>query len=311
MPRLIDTIRKDRAFQMPVWVAPEFENAWARQCQNLMPLIENPDLPILLIDNVSDYYYFGSDQEHWDLVKDFPNLAPPWPAFWAEHRLATKIHSKERGDTDLTHLMGQAKGKIGALVHALDPARITGEGELPPGTRWILWCELFIEYGVHKDDRPTGPHGSVFFCVDADGHCVGKPWMQGFSSNEDVAVMKGLMTFFHPTLLAVSFLHCKNVVIEDQAVPKPLAKKYHAKTGHWPTRYKTLIIEPLKQILKHEGHSDRVGAAKAMHICRGHFRDYREGRGLFGKYKQLVWTPSVIRGTKGKHAAPREVEVRI
>jgi hypothetical protein len=308
--RLIDTLRKDRAFQMPVWIAPEYESAWAKQVQNLMPLIENPELPVLLIDNVSDYYYFGSDQERWDLKHDFPNLAPPWPAFWAEHRLATRIHSKEKGDTDIARLIG-CNGKLGTLIHALDPALVTGEGELPPGTKWVLWCELFIEYGMSKGDHPTGPHGSVFFCVDADGRCLDRPWMQGFARNEDAEVMKGLMTFFHPTLLAVSFLHCKNVVIEENQVPKALAKKQHAKTGRWPTRYKTLIIEPLKQILRHEGKSDQVGVAKALHICRGHFRDYREGRGLFGKYKQLVWTPAVVRGTKGKQAPPREAEVRI
>lgn len=123
--------------------------------------------------------------------------------------------------------------------------------------------------------------------------------------------MKSLMTWIHPVLLAVSFLHCKNVVLQDESVPKPLAKKYHLKTGQWPVRYKTLVIEPLKQILRHEGGSDRNGLAKAMHICRGHFRDYRQGPGLFGKYHQLVWSPMTVRGTKGKSVPPREIEVKV
>jgi hypothetical protein len=48
-----------------------------------------------------------------------------------------------------------------------------------------------------------------------------------------------------------------------------------------------------------------------MHICRGHFRDYREGKGLFGKYKQLVWTPMTVRGTRGKDAPAREIEIKV
>jgi hypothetical protein len=48
-----------------------------------------------------------------------------------------------------------------------------------------------------------------------------------------------------------------------------------------------------------------------MHICRGHFKDYREGRGLFGKYHQLVWHPSLVRGTKGDKPAAREIEVKL
>jgi hypothetical protein len=312
MPRLIDRIRSERAFQMPVWVAPYFEKAWERQVHNLMPLIEDPQLPVLLIDNVADYYYFGSDQEYWDLKHDFPNLAPPFPAFWAEHRMVTRIHSKDAGDTDMSSLVGH-NGKIGALVHAIDPADATFDhGDGPPeGTRWILWCELFIDYG-NRTDRPTGPHGSTFLCIDAEGRCLDRPWMRGFASDSDADSMRALMTYFYPTLLTICFLHCKNVEVAEERVDKPLAKKYHAKTGKWPVRYKTLVIEPLKKILRHQGNSDSVGVAKAMHICRGHFRDYREGRGLFGKYKQLVWTPMTVRGTRGKQAPPaREIEVRI
>ena len=48
-----------------------------------------------------------------------------------------------------------------------------------------------------------------------------------------------------------------------------------------------------------------------MHICRGHFADYREGRGLFGKYKVQVWMPATVRGTRGKSAPEREIEVKV
>jgi hypothetical protein len=112
--------------------------------------------------------------------------------------------------------------------------------------------------------------------------------------------------------LAVSFLHCKNVTLVDHAVDAPLAKKWKARHGFSPTPYHTLVIEPLKAILRGQGGAGQgTGLAKAMHICRGHFADYREGRGLFGKYKQVVWIPSMVRGTKGKAAPPREMEIRV
>jgi hypothetical protein len=275
----------------------------------IAPLLDDPQLPVLLIDNVADYFYHGSDQEYWDLRNDFPNLAPPFPAFWCEHHMVSHINSKEMGRSEVAALVG-SRGKVGTLIHAINAADVNDEG-FPEGTRWILWGELFIDYGISKHDRPTGPHGSVFFAIDAEGRILDVPWMQGFALPEHNEIMKALMTWFHPTFLAVSFLHCKNVTVVDNTVPKPLAKKWKEKTGQWPARYKTLIIEPLKQILRREGKSDQVGVAKAMHICRGHFRDYREGRGLFGKYKQLVWTPMTVRGTKGKSAPPREIEVKL
>jgi hypothetical protein len=39
-----------------------------------------------------------------------------------------------------------------------------------------------------------------------------------------------------------------------------------------------------------------------MHICRARFRDYREGRGLFGKDHQLVRTSRIVRGTRSRIA---------
>jgi hypothetical protein len=157
-----------------------------------------------------------------------------------------------------------------------------------------------------------GPAGSCFLTIDADGALLGSPHMQCHSAaGRHEEMLQSYLTWLHPALLAVSFLHCKNVKVIDQETPAPLAKKYHARTGIWPTRFHTLEIEPLKQILKTQGNVQANGLAKAIHICRGHFKDYREGRGLFGKYKQIVWQPSVIRGTKGKEAALREVRIKL
>jgi hypothetical protein len=135
--------------------------------------------------------------------------------------------------------------------------------------------------------------------------------MQSWAAESEADAMRHFMTWLHPAFLAISFLHCKNVRIDDNAVPAKLAKRYRERNGIAPANYKTLVIEPLKQILRTEGKSGEHGLAKAMHICRGHFKDYREGRGLFGKYKQIVWQPSVVRGTKGEKAAPREIEVKL
>lgn len=317
MPRLIDQIRAGGKLEMPFFVVPEKEEAWQRMAERLLPFLQNPQLPVLLIDNVAEYFYVGTGQEDWDLTVHFPNLAPPYPAFWCEHRIPSQIHSDRCGDMDTTKWI--RGGRVGVLVHGLEHAEAHGEG-IPDNAKWILWCELFIDYGTRigwqgatpdRDIIATGPQGSMFMCIDEHGSLIGTPWMQSFCAPSEDEIMKKLMAWLHPTLLAISFLHCKNVRVDDNQVDKPLAKKWHTRHGQWPAPYKTLVIEPLKAILRTEGRSGEVGVPKAMHICRGHFRDYREGRGLFGKYHQLVWTPSVVRGTKGKQAPPREVQVKI
>lgn len=313
MPRLIDDLRaKTCRLACPGFVPPSRERDWAKMMKFLHDgVIMNPGLPVIVIDNVSEYYY-TSEQEYWDLRNDFPNLAPPYPVMWFESKLQKRIHSKEKGDTDVAAMC--PNGRTGVAITALDPVKQKWEGELPPGTKWILWCELYIDFGK-RGVTCEGPHGSIFLCVDADGAILGQPWMQSFIEDASdpymVDVMQSIISWLYPAFLAISFLHCKNVTVADNVVPAPLAKKYRDRHGIAPTGYKTLVIEPLKQILRHEGKSHEVGIQKAMHICRGHFKDYREGRGLFGKYKMLVWHPSIVRGTKGEKAPPREIEVKV
>jgi hypothetical protein len=308
MARLIDDLRASGKVQMPCWVSPKNERSWIDYAHKVMQAASDPDMPVLLIDNVAQYFYATSDKEHWNIETDFPNIAPPFKCFWVEWKMVTKIHSKEAGDTDVSKLLPQG-GRVGQFFLALERDEFTGYN-IPENARWIYWCDMWTDYhrpGIAAD----GPSGATFIAVDAEGRAIGMPWMYNYGDEEAGAMLKHCMAWFNPTLLAISFLHCKNVAMLDHVIDKPLAKKWAARHGGLrPVNYKTLVIEPLKQILRKEGGSDRVGIAKAMHICRGHFADYTQGRGLFGKYHGKFWMPSTVRGTKGK-AAPREIEVKI
>jgi len=230
MPRLIDDLRaKGARLAKPHFVPPDKEKDWAQMAQELSVLLARPDLPVLLIDNVADYYY-SSDQEYWDLRDDFPNLAPPYPAFWCESKLATKIHSKQCGDTDMSAFISNSR--IGMLIHGLARDQFKGQ-DIPDNVKWVLWCELFIDYH-QRDCTATGPHGSMMLAVDAEGVLVDRPWIQSLSDPRDNDLIRHYITFLHPAFLAMSFLHCKNVTIIDNQVPKPLAKKYQARPACGP-----------------------------------------------------------------------------
>ena len=49
---------------------------------------------------------------------------------------------------------------------------------------------------------------------------------------------------------------------------------------------------------------------KALHICRGHFKDFREGRGLFGRTKGLFWWDAQVRGTIDAGISDHEYNVK-
>lgn len=310
MSRLIDGLRSKGGakIMMPHWVLPTKERAWVDYARHAVTVANDPDTPVLLINNVANYFYSGTDQEHWSIDRDFPNIAPPFPRFWVEWKMVTTIHSKEEGDTDMTKLLPQG-GRVGQMFIALDPKDVVGE-DIPDNTRWIYWCDMWIDYhrpGIAAD----GPQGATFICVDAEGRAIGNPWMHSYGGDEVNEIMKNMMAWYNPALLAISFLHCKNVTIVDHAVDKPLAKKWAARHGVRPVDYKTLVIEPLKAVLRQEGRSHEHGLQKAIHICRGHFADYTQGRGLFGRYHGKYWIPSVVRGTRGAKAPAREIEVKV
>jgi hypothetical protein len=305
MARLIDDLRATDRVEMPFWVASNKGDQWARGAELVLGVVRKEEFPVILIDNVADYYYRRSAQEYWDLTRDFPNLAPPYEMFWTEHKLPQMIHSEKFGDTKMNHVGRNARQ--GILWLAAQEWKAEG---VPENCKWMLCAEIFTDYDC-RGRGIEGPSGTWCMMVDKDGAVVAQPQIQCYADPQWNEVLSGMMTVLHPALLAVSFLHCKNVKVVENEFPKPLAKKYHARTGIWPTPFHTLVIEPLKQILQTQGGSGSNGLAKAMHICRGHFRDYREGRGLFGKYKQLVWTPAVVRGTKGEKAAPREMRIKV
>lgn len=306
MPRFLDDMRAKRSSVMPWFIAPDRYSEWDQYAQKVGEILALDDLPVIQIDNVAEYYFTSSGQEYWDLTLHFPNLAPPFPMAWFEHKMPKVIHSDQCGDS---HVENYApRGRVGVLMLAADRAHIQAT-EIPGNFKWLLNFEIYVDYG---NGEAVGPNCSIQLCVDADGKIIDAPQARSYALSEANKIIESFITWIHPVLLSISFMHCKNVTILDEPVIKPLAKKFHKRTGIWPARTKVLQIEPLKAILRHEGGSHEVGLAKAVHICRGHFRDYREGRGLFGKYHQLVWQPAIVRGgKKGEKPAPREIEIKV
>lgn len=172
MPRLLDDIRAAGRLAMPPSAAWK-PDLWEQHTRQIWPLLVERNLPVFLIDNVAEYY-FTCEQEYWDLSLHFPNLAPPFPMAWYEHKLPKRIHSRECGDTELGHLAPH--GRIGALVLGLTRDQITGEG-IPDNLHWALVIELFIDWGRTGCGYVDGSHGTINLAVDSEGRMIGTPWM--------------------------------------------------------------------------------------------------------------------------------------
>lgn len=257
---------------------------------------------VINIDNIADYYYTQSDQEHWDVAKDFPNIAPPFEYFWMEYKVPTFINSE---------------GIIRVSPHWIRGVRIGGffesqeiPSEIRPDTqlKWVMkgivfsgkndkihqWGQIMNTWGINSDGSLGQLQGKPFTIIgfnkrEMESRLVHLPDKK--EAEEEIAAV-GKM--FYPMLLAISFLHCKNVKMVHTL---PQSRKHKEQTQKPPKiKVYTLEIEPMRKILETEGQSQKTGLKKALHICRGHFKDFSQGAGLFGKYKGLFWWDSQLRG---------------
>lgn len=253
---------------------------------------------IVNIQNVADYYFEVSDQEIWQVEKDFPNLAPPFPFFWMEYQIPDFVN----GDYGKLPVKGAVR-RVGVMIAAQEIEEgITTE-------KWALNIVLFYGRVDGKIIQPMAwvlaidklgkvsrlPDGNIAFLGMIDRDIA-----NNLGINEENALEKvdGRYFLFHsiaPALLAMSFMHCKNVEVGIRDPSKISGKRL--KRNQPRVRYHILSIEPMKKILREEGQSEITGIKRALHICRGHFKDFSKGKGLFGRYRDLYWWDSQVRGS--------------
>jgi hypothetical protein len=93
----------------------------------------------------------------------------------------------------------------------------------------------------------------------------------------------------------MSLMHCKNVELKAGAPIAHALQKARASKGK-PALYRhyTLLIEPMRKVIAGATPGGHL-SAKALHICRGHFKDYRD-HGLFGRNHGMYWWGMHARG---------------
>lgn len=309
---------------------------------------------ILAADNVARYFEEHEAGFSYDFARDCPNLAPPFEGgFFVETANpgildARQGHTPSKGfraerwglylkSTDFV-AMGerwqeeaarQTCDRGGESPRAADATRAGSglTGGLAGVPRWLLSYSLFV--GLRGNPRAVGPViGGILGVLEsgsvarwADGVEVNLGLHYGNESADDDSVylmhrmFRGLC---FPLFLAVSFLHCKNVVIEQASSHKKPSKKAlkrgakNSREGDG-VRYHTLRIEPMKEVLRTEGAVNEQGLKRALHITRGHFKHYTPERGgLFGRRieePETVWVAQHVRGSSKRGAVEKDYQI--
>jgi hypothetical protein len=219
-------------------------------------------------------------------------------------------------NADMVATLTPAEYALLTGVHAL---QALGEGKIPgimesilADVRWHVQGIVFMSDGR---DGVSGPCGIITYNVLGDGRivsgCEGSsllyPPRDGVALQEIVDV---LWWTAKPLLLAICFMHAKNVSTPVVAPPAALAAKYARRHGQALTTYRVLVVEPVAGGERHATRPGAEQAARAMHLCRGHFKTFTADHPLFGKYSGTFWWASAVRGTSDAGVVVKRYAVR-
>jgi hypothetical protein len=261
---------------------------------------------VVNIQNVCNYY-FESPKDVWDLREDFPVVIPPFEHMWMEYKIPNFMNIEGK---IVPCIPENHEVKIGLLFHTM---------KSNPPHKFAIGCHVSrLIDGKFEQDKlsftyKVGQSGQMEKMKSNDGSegfflILGAAPPEGKIDSQELTDY--VANALRPCLLAMSFMSCKNIktAIQRESIPKLNARR--AKEGKGPLhRVYTLVIDPMRKIIN-SSTSHGTLSAKALHICRGHFKDFSNGPGLFGKYTGRYWWPMTVKGSSSEGIVKKDYAVK-
>jgi hypothetical protein len=269
-----------------------------------MPSAQFSSAMPISIDNVTEYLYAGTPQEVWN-PEDFPCAIPPFRKTLFVTRRPSAITTANPGGMTTNGLPPTWL----VLVEHHDGDSIRESFSFVAGERFNQYTAI-----VRNPAGDLTAPVSSFVAVGEDGLISSgdRAWRHVYNFGPRVPKGKerelviGWSTLYLSSLLAISFMNCKNTVRVERSQRPPRIKGHNSRAP--AVKFYTLEIEPMKRVLESEGDVEHNGISNALHICRGHFKDYRE-RGLFGRQRGLYWWNAQVRGSAERGIVVKDYSV--
>lgn len=265
------------------------------------------ETPLVIVDEVAAYLSGNvlGGSGTWR-VQDLPTVTPPFQSVFLE----TTSPNPEAPIRSW-----------GAFFSRLDQLQVETNPKIrSEDVRWVVeMALLFDDRGVIK----THPAVYVFYLdgagqllCDGEGNTlyetatIVEPELAGILEKDArwEELKDATFSLALPFWFAFAFMHCRNVTLESPTVSRQVRRQANRK-GTPLLDYRVLNIEPMKGVLRTEGGLADSGPGVALHICRGHFKDFRDGPGLFGKHKGIYWWEGSVRGSLSKGKVEKDYHV--
>lgn len=233
------------------------------------------------INNIADWVHNKIKLEQ--KIEIMQMLMPPWPILWCEFAGNNNPFWKHLDNAGILTIVNDNK-----LINILF-------GEL-------LKRRTIVDMTTISYDIINNKISNKFNVAPAHTN-----YKNRIEFDLDIHNLTGL---FIPLIFAITFTHCKNIIINKIEISNKLQKARH-KRGKQPfIRFNTIIIDPMREIIRKEAAGEKIGIKRALHICRGHFVTYSADAPMFGRIAGTFWKPIHIRGNKKEGIVIKDYEIK-
>ena len=287
------------------------------------------------LTNVADWYFREAEIGVYNPYEQFPNVVSPWELAFYEYKVPAywKLKNPQTGKWELSYFCRDTR--VGFLIYQTRlPDKLSESPEeqrimremlaTTAGQSEAVKFRQITEVFLAKDDYCTRACTIINY-VDDTGRLLGGPVIDGLPrdmyqtlapeakrtgipDDPDSVLKDFLRCYSYAVYFGLSLLSCKNTRTVDNPVPKGIIKK-RRKQGITCVVYKTLVVDSMRKDIQRGAHGPGNSVSLALHIARGHWKDYRNGGGLFGKLKGLFWWDSYAKGDAAHGEVKKSYEV--
>lgn len=307
--------------------------AWNLSEEVRAALPELPIVPVIFAENVSTFYREAIGPVF--QPKHAPNVAPVFQRMFIEFPVNIGMsnggelskHIRSIGVYWLSKEVPRDGSWRDTFTDLLSELRPGEEGSMSSlhahddgmdGVRWLSGCRLIAHRQniAHRQKDETAIaflRDSALIGVLPDGRLsptmitnidAGIPEVE-----EEVHTCVDLLRYaVQVSALTLSFMHCSNINTIECSPGR--ANAQWVQSGGPPLRkYYVLQIAPMRAVLE-KSQLASLGLPAALHICRGHFKDFSI-HPLFGKYKGLFWWDAHLRGSASRGIIEKDYQVEL
>jgi hypothetical protein len=257
---------------------------------------------------IADWYFEESEIYEFDMRTQFPSVVAPFPVMFLEYRipLKWKIYDEKKKEFVIIDAPHQEHDWFGMLiVQDKLPDNYTGDSPYEGDVLRDVYSAIHESGGIFPKFKQhtflyVGDQESVKLAcwfqnyVDQAGKMMGgpafdlNPAMRHADTKDSDVYSTITRCYGYPVYFALSLMTCKNVQMRELGISGK-DRRQAARDGTSPLGYREIVIDPMRKSIRSGEHGNGNSVMTAMRIAAGHWKDYTQGNGLFGRLHGRFW----------------------